>query len=991
MSARFLPAILFILSIAGNLASADDVKFFQKKIAPIFQQRCVSCHQQRFLKGGLDLSSLRTLLKGGESGPAIVPGRASESLLLDMIAGDEPEMPKTGKKLTPQQIKDITKWIADGAQWPKNLVLRDARYEWWSFQPLQKPAIPTIEKSLQSSVRNPIDNFIFEKQKELGLRPSAEADRRTLIRRLTYDLHGLPPTPEEIDAFINDKSPRAYEKLVDRLLASPRYGERWARHWLDVVHYGDTHGYDKDKRRPNAWPYRDYVIRAFNEDKPYSRFVKEQLAGDVLYPGNPDGVIATGFIVAGPWDYVGHVELREGTVDKKITRNLDRDDIVTNTMLTFNSLTVQCARCHNHKFDPIYQEEYYSLQAVFAGIERANRSYDADTKTAMLRKKLAERQQVLLSEKTGIEQRIRTQAGKRLPQLERQIAILQKNLNKKKRPEFGYHSQIEKSQNVTKWVQIDLEQVREIEKIVYVACHDTFAGIGAGFGFPVRYKIQLSNDANFQHDVIDLVNHTTEDVPNPGIQSQSVDHVGKHARYLRITATKLAPRQNDYIFAMGEVSVFDAEGKNLSTGKIVTSLDSIEAPVRWQKKNLVDGYYFGVSNTAAKTKIANLEREKKRLLKKFTSEQDTEKLKQLEMSLRHITFERNKLPKMQMVYAAANTFSNQGNFAVSPQNKPRPIHLLKRGSVKSPGKEVGPGTVALFSRLPARFSSQTENDEGGRRAALANWIANSRNPLTWRSIVNRVWQYHFGKGLVSSPNDFGHMGAKPTHPKLLDWMAINFRDGHQSMKELHRLIVTSAVYRQVSASNPPLEKIDKNNRYLWRGHRQRLDAESIRDTVLAVSGKLDLKMYGPGYDLFGFKDDHSPHYWYDKYNVDDAKTYRRTVYRFVVRSVPDPFMETLDCADPSQQVARRNQTITALQSLALLNNRFMVRQAEHFANRLKKENKTRLAQIRSAYRLSLGREPTKKELAALIPFAKKHGLKNLCRLIFNLNEFVFVD
>jgi hypothetical protein len=714
-----------VISLAARPIHADEA-FFRREVAPILEQDCLRCHGKKAARGGLSLATAADLRAGSDSGPVVVAGKPGESLLMQMISGDKPKMPKKARPLTKQQVAIITKWIAEGANWPKDIVLRerkDGEQTWWSLRPLGRPAVPSVKTP--GWVRTPIDAFILHRLEQQGMKPSAEADRRSLIRRLSFDLLGLPPTPAEIDAFVRDRAPDAYEKLVDRLLDSPHYGERWARHWLDVVHYGDTHGYDKDKVRPNAWPYRDYVIRAFNQDRPYSRFIKEQIAGDVFYPSSGDGIAGLGFLAAGPWDFVGHVELREGTLDKKITRNLDRDDMVATVMNTFNSLTVQCARCHNHKFDPITQEDYYSLQAVFAAVDRADRPYE---------------------DATG----------------------------------------------------------------------------------------------------------------GPG-----------------------------------------------------------------------------------------------------------------------------------MVYAAATRFAPAGGFTPTG-GKPRPIYLLRRGSEKNPLREVGPGTVACIVGLPSRFALAGK-PEGERRAALANWITDKNNPLTWLSIVNRVWLYHFGQGIVDTPNDFGRMGGKPSHPELLDWLAVQFRDGGQSIKQLHRLIVTSAAYRQASRDNPAHARLDAGNRLLWRMNRRRLDAESVRDAVLVVSGKLDLKMYGPGFRTFGFLDDHSPHYKYEEYNPDDPAGHRRSVYRFLVRSVPDPFMETLDCPDPSLRVEKRNESLTALQALALLNDKFMLRMAEHFAARVEKMSGELPGQVAAAYRLALGREATTEEGRVLLDYARKHGLANTCRLILNTNEFSFID
>ena len=579
----------------------------------------------------------------------------------------------------------------------------------WAFRECRKPPVPMVESSW---ARNEIDRFILAAQGSKGLAPSPEADRVTLIRRASFTIAGLPPTPEAVDAFVSDRGPRAYERLIDRLLASPRYGERWARHWLDVVHFGETHGYDKDKLRPHAWPYRDYVVRAFNVDRRYTRFVQEQLAGDVMFPGDAEGIVALGFIAAGPWDFVGHVELPITKTDGLIARYNDRDDMVMAAMSTFQSLTVHCARCHDHKFDPISQREYYRLQAVFAGVDRANRAFN----------------------------------------------------------------------------------------------------------------------------------------------------------------------------------------------------------------------------------------------------------------------------QTQLVYAAAAEFKAEGNF--TPAKGVRPVHLLARGDVTRPLELVTAGALACVPGVNADFAP-TDN-EGARRTALANWITHPANMLTRRSIVNRVWQYHFGRGLVDTPNDFGLMGALPTHPELLDWLAWWFLENGESFKELHRLLLTSATFRQRSAPHPAHAKVDPENRFLWRMNRHRLDAEEIRDAMLAVSGTLDLKMGGPSVRQFHFKDDHSPVYDYTRFDVDSPASFRRSIYRHIVRSVPDPFMDCLDAADPNLLTARRNSTLTALQALATLNNPFVVRQAEHFAERV-------AGDMALAWKLACSRGLSIEEAAKLNQYANEHGVANACRVILNSSEFLFVD
>ena len=721
----------------------------------ILERNCVRCHNADVKMGGLSLASAADAQRGGAHGAAIVPGKPAEGMLMRMISGAKPRMPMNSPPLPSDHVAAIRNWIAAGAPWHADQGSGAKKEEWWSLGPLRKPVVPAV---VSPWVRNPVDAFILSKLAEKGLTPSPEADRATLIRRLTYDLHGLPPTWDEVRTFTADRDPDAYEQLVDRLLASPRYGERWARHWEDVIHYGESHGYDKDKPRRNAWPYRDYIIRAFNQDKPYARFVEEQLAGDVLRPDDPEGVIATGFIAAGPWDFVGHAELREGTTDKNITRVLDRDDMVMTTISTFVSMTAHCARCHNHKFDPITQEDYYSLQAVFAGVDRADQPYDTDPAVYARRRQLWQRRRALAAELRPWQEAAGSVTS---PSLEKLNALLSE-------------------------IKFDFAETKK-----------------------------------------------------PELQPQ----------------------------------------------------------------------------------IARLTAERKALMEGLVDEKTRAAIARLTAELSAVDRELKSLPAPQWVYSAANYFDPQGTFTFAVT--PRPVTVLQRGSVESPGPAAGPGALSCVRPLESRFSVEA-NGEGARRAALARWIVSPDNMLTWRSIVNRVWHYHFGAGIVDTPSDFGRMGSLPTHPELLDWLAVTFRDGGGSLKQLHKLIVMSAAYRQSSADVPAYAKVDGGNQYLWRFNRQRLDAESVRDAVLAVSGKLDLTMGGPSAEQFLFKDDHSPVYDYARFDVDSAPSYRRSIYRFLVRSAPDPLMDRLDCPDASLTTARRNTTITAIQALALLNNPLLI-------------------------------------------------------------------
>lgn len=995
---RFVQLFVSFLVIGiGVAAPANDGALFRDTVAPILERNCVGCHSGNKPKGGLSLVSVKSAMSGGESGASIVPGKPDESSLLDYISGNDPEMPKDAKPLSAEEVESIRQWIAAGAVWPVDRQLADKKQNdtnWWSLKSPVKPAIPEI-RNPQFEIRNPIDAFILAKLAEKKLTPSTEADRQTLIRRLYYDLVGLPPAPEEVDAFVADSDPQAYEKLVDRLLASPQYGERWGRHWLDIVHYGDTHGYDKDQPRPDAWPYRDYVIRSFNEDKPYGQFVQEQLAGDRLFPGTRDGIEALGFISAGPWDLIGHAEVPEEKIDGKIARMLDRDDMVSNTMNSFASTTVQCARCHNHKFDPVTQEDYYSLQAVFAALDRAPRAYDLDPAVAAERAKLVSDKATLVALQNELQAAAEKQGGPRLIELDKHIAALAepKPGEPSKAEAYGYHSLIMSSPDHEKWVQVDLGQSTALSRIVLHACKDDFNNVGEGFGFPVRYKVSISDDENFKSGVTVIGDQTQADVANPRLSPISFPVNGQSARFVRVTATKLGLRANDYIFALAELGVFDVTEHNVAAMKTVSALDSIEAPPRWRKTNLVDRYYPGGNLSGDPDELEKYQQERLSLLESATTAESRERLATTATELAAVEAKIAKLPPQPMVYSGTihqgtGAFRGTGHTG----GKPREIHVLSRGDVRNPLQAVGPGVPPLVEDLPTRFEISDDRPESDRRVALARWITDLHHPLTWRSIVNRVWQYHFGRGIVDSPNDFGRMGSLPSHPELLDWLAVEFRDGGQSLKTLHRLICTSATYRQSSAENSSNATVDSGNMYLWRMNRRRLEAEAIRDAVLQVAGKLVPTMGGPGFqDFIVEHPEHSPHYEYKLFDPENAACHRRSVYRFIVRSQPQPFMTTLDCADPSMSVDKRNESMTALQALALLNNRLMVVMSRHFAERLQKDAPDLPGQIDRGVRLCLSRAPTVEEREQLIEYARKFGLPNACRVMFNLNEFAFVD
>jgi len=769
---------------AGSVSAAADraaSAFFEAKIRPVLVEKCHQCHSSSSPKpkGGLLLDTRAGIRKGGNSGPAVVPGDLDASLLYQAISGSDgiDSMPPKGK-LPAAVVADFRQWIKMGAPDPREGPATEAAIsksggssaavrsqsqsdDWWSLRPLAKPAVPELDSESAAWARTPVDAFVVTRLREHGLHPSAEAGRRVLIRRLSFDLIGLPPRPAEVERFLDDHAPGAYERLVDRLLASPHYGERWARHWMDVVHFAETHGHDQDRIRPNAWPYRDYLITSFNRDTPYGRFAQEQIAADALYPDEPRLTVALGMIAAGPWDESSLRDIRDDSIDRQIGYYIDRDDMVATVISTFSSVTIQCARCHQHKFDPISQDDYYSLQSVFAGVDKAERGYDADPAIARLRRMLA-------------------------------------------------------------------GAIKESE-----------------------------------------------------------------------------PR------------------------------DPVSAG--WLKAELA------------------------------------------------------ALPPQNLVFAAAAEFEPDAGH--KPPGAPRPVHLLRRGDIHEPGKAAAPGTLSCVAGLPSRFAISPGDGESARRAALARWIVDPANPLTWRSIVNRIWHYHFGRGLVATPNDFGRMGASPSHPELLDWLAATFLDSGGSIKALHRLIVSSAVYRQSSQTDSKQAGQDADNSLLWRQNRHRLDAESIHDAILTLAGRLDQTMGGPSVQQFHLSPGvHvTPVVDYAPYDWESAGAGRRSVYRFVFRTLPDPFFDTLDSADASQLTAVRNESTTALQALALLNNPFVICQCAHMARRLDALAPDVPSRVRALFETAYGRPATADEQTMLVTYARRHGLENLCRLIVNSNEFLFVN
>ncbi|HEY1376124.1 MAG TPA: DUF1549 and DUF1553 domain-containing protein [Gemmataceae bacterium] len=860
---------------------------------------------------------------------------------------------------------------------------------WWSFRPLVRPPVPT-PRDPHAAIRNPIDAFIRARLEKEGLTPAPEADRRTLIRRVTFDLTGLPPTPAEVAAFVADPDPLAYERLVDRLLASPAYGERQARFWMDIVHFAETHGHETDSVRPNAWRYRDYLVAAFNADTPYARFIQEQIAADVLFPDEPWLTPALGFIAAGPWDESSLKGIREDSLDRVVGHYLDRDDMVTTVIATVQSLTVHCARCHDHKFDPISQADYYGLQADFAGVDRADRAYDPDPRVGRRRRELRETLAALDRHDPALAARL---AG---PEFRRELAAWEA-ATAATRPAWTTLSPTDltsdKGATLTRLPDgsVRSEGKRPEADTYTITTSTDLAGITA-----VRLEV-LADDALPHHGPGRADNgnlHLSEfklsvDGKPVAVRTASADYdqpdwTAQHAIDGKPkTAWGIHPQEGRDHEAVFELAEPVGDG------------DELELTVRLEQLHgggHVIGRFQLSATTAARPVVASkLPAAVRAALAVPSGDRSAWQWQTVgEHYLRETTAAAlAALPPPTLVYAAAHDFTPDGSHKPSPT--PRPVHVLKRGDVTRAGPVAHPGALSCLPGLPGRFDVPDAAPEHERRAALAHWLTRPDNPLTWRSIVNRAWQSHFGRGIVDTPNDFGKMGSPPSHPDLLDWLAADFRDSGGSLKRLHRLIVTSATYRQSSAGT---SAADPDNRLLAHMTRGRLDAEQVRDAILAVSGRLDRRMGGPSDQQFTSRpgvEGRPVVVDYAAYQWDRPEGHRRSVYRFAFRTLADPFVECLDGADAAQLTPVRNVSVTGPQALALLNNDFVLTHSKALAALLEGRANRPRRQVELACERVWGRPPTAAERAEFVRFVRQYGLANVCRVLFNSNEFLFVD
>ena len=892
---------------------------FQRDIQPILATSCQKCHGAEKQKGGFRVDVKDVFLKGGDShAPNVLPGKSAESPLIHFVAGldEDMRMPQKGEPLSAEQVGLLRAWIDQGAAWPDDGKTAAAAAEThWSFKPVVRPEVPKVDGST-----NPIDAFIRARLAKEKLAPSPEADRRTLIRRLSFDLIGLPPTPEEVEAFIADASPDAYEKLVERLLASPRYGERWARHWLDVVRFAETTGFEVNTPRDNAWPYRDYVIRSLNEDKPYDQFVREQLAGDQF---GEDA--ATGFIVGGSNDMVKSPDV----VLTSQQRSDELHDMVATTGSAFLGLTVGCARCHNHKFDPIPQMDYFAMTAVFAGVQHGERPLKTTDRDARLKQADELRRLV-----TAIE-------GK-LTQFE-PLA----NPNTGSAGRTALRPPVHPRMNAARFAPIAAKRLRftvnetsglepcidELEvytpdgRNVALASAGTRATASSEYPNAAIHKIVHVNDGKVGNNFSWISSETSKgwvqlEFAEPVVVEKVVWGRDREEKFKDRLAT-------DYRV---EIAQGDGEWK-----LVASSAD--RAPY---VPAAPDGTRYA-SNDPALQRLLTERASHERRIAELTAEP--------------------------MVYA--------GTFTT-----PEPTHRLHRGDPMQKREVVEPGALRV---VPVAFETPTRS----RRLSLANWITDERNPLTARVMVNRIWQYHFGTGLVDTPSDFGANGAKPSHPELLDFLASEFVASNWSIKAMHRLIVNSATYRQASAARPDAMAVDAASRLLWRYPPRRLEAEPIRDAILAISGKLDLRMGGPGFSVFEPNDNYVR--VYNPKKTFGPPEWRRMIYMTKVRMQQDATFGAFDCPDGGQIAPKRTTSTTPLQALNLLNSDFILQQAGFFAERVKREQGDDVAkQVRRAFALAFGREARGEEVAVSTNFVEREGLAMFCRALLNTNEFVYV-
>lgn len=980
---------------AGLLQADEQAEYFHQMVEPILREHCYDCHSHAAdqMESGLALDWKSGWSKGGDRGPAIVPGKPEQSLLIRAVQHGDPDLMMPENKLDAADIEILVEWVRRGAFDDREAAPKAKETEvWWSLKPLVATPVPGLNQATANVPSNPIDAFVQTKLAATGLSPSQEATPRELIRRLYFDLVGLPPSAEDVARFEANPSEAAYLEIVDQLLASPRYGERWARHWFDTIHFADSHGYEHDVGRDHAWPYRDYVIESLNSDRPWSRFIRQQLAVDYFEPEAGHLIPALGFLGAGTFDYSTF------TTGPVTFDYLDRDDMLTQTMAAFVSTTANCARCHAHKFDPVTQEDYYALQAVFSGIVKGDVRYDADPLVAAERVRL---NALVAAAKRKDETALESEFSR---------AIVAKWISK-----YGKGSD---------WKPVDVHSYLSLDGATLSREEDGM--ILASGPTPETDIYVLTATSSLRRITavrLDLFPHDSLPMKGPG----RCHNGNLHLSEVVITAFPPGKHEGQPVPIARVTADFNQEGWGVhraidgdpktawgiypAVGQPHHAVFELTQPLDLPEgasltvtlkqlhggSHLIGAFRLSVTDSPASQTVA-LPRDIEEALRTESSKRT---LAQQRLIAGHVVqlaaeSELARLPEQETVFAAASSVAIPlGSDKSQPASIPAPkvVHLLQRGDIHKPRAEVPPGALSALTHGPARFTDIPPQNEAARRAALADWIAHRDNVLTWRSVVNRVWHYHFGRGLCDTPSDFGRMGGVPSHPELIDWLAVWFRDeAGGSLKRLHRLIVTSRTWRQSSASRTAAELVDSDNRLLWRQNHLRLDADAYRDYVLVVSGRVDFTMGGPAIQNFLQSPGAqlTPKLDYDSYDWASPGSNRRSIYRYVWRGIPDPLMAALDFPDLGLLTPTRSNSISPLQALALFNNNFVLFHSQAMAEQIGERTNDVDQQIADAIGRTYQRAPSPDELEQFRGYVQQHGLAAFCRVLLNSSELLFV-
>jgi len=969
---RCFPGVAVALGVIGTAkaaeASREGIEFFERKVRPVLAEQCYSCHADKKQKGQLRLDSPAAIRAGGDGGAIILPGDVAKSRLIIAVGYHDEDLKMPPKqRLEARQVADLTEWVKLGAPMPageaqvgairKEFAITAKDREHWAFQPVKRPNLPTGSKPGVSA----IDAFIDAGLKAKGLAANPPAAPRELIRRAYYDLTGLPPSPAEVEAFVADKSPRAWENVIEHLLASPRYGEKWGRHWLDLVRFAESNSYERDNDKPNAWRFRDYVIRSFNDDKPYDRFIREQLAGDEIPERDADAIIATGYYRLGIWD--------DEPADRELARFDGLDDLVATTGQVFLGLTVDCARCHHHKIDPIPQQDYYRLVSFFNNVTQyrnggptdevalfANAQEKAAHEAAV--QVQATRRDEVQAAITALEDRFRTGLAKGDEALHHDMDELR----------FSFYR--DTWSKLPDFTLIKAEESGEVKSGLFDIGLRT-RNSAFGFVFEGTLIVPRDGDYSFDLDSDDGARLSVEGrqiILNDGVHREG----NPQKAVVRLRQGRL-PIKLEYFQRQGPLGL----------------------TVGWSGPGFERRLLSATTQPARKDTVKIAKKDLDQFLKsdgaRMLGSTDFAKLQELKKEL-------NVLKPSQITAEKALVVSEPGP-------KPPPTHLLARGNPSMPGEVVEPGFLeVLGSPKPVIPAPAADAHTSGRRTVLANWIASPENPLTARVMANRIWQHHFGRGLVRSSSNFGTQGDRPTHPELLDWLAGEFSARGWSMKAMHRLIMTSQAYRRSSRADAAALKADPANDSFWRFDSRRLTAEEIRDSILAINGTLDLRMFGPGVyvDIPAevLAGQSRPGKGWGKSPPEEQA--RRSVYIKVKRSLRPPILESFDVAETDRSAPVRFVTVQPTQALGMINGSFMSQQAELFAARLTREAGGDLkAQVRLGLLLATSRPPTEAEIQRgldLIAALRSNenataevALKYFCLMALNLNEVIYLD